>query len=61
VLGGGLLSRTPMLFELVETALMVVAPQPILAKLDVVAAELGDNAGLVGAAALAADGISCIV
>lgn len=54
VLGGGLLSRTPTLFHLVETALMVVAPQPILAKLDIVEAELGDSAGLVGAAALAA-------
>ncbi|MBA2541303.1 MAG: ROK family protein [Deltaproteobacteria bacterium] len=60
VLGGGLLSRTPMLFELVETALLVVTPHPILERFDVVAAELGDNAGLVGAAALAADGVARI-
>ncbi len=56
VLGGGLLSRTPTLRELVETAVMVVAPAPTLQKLDIVEAELGDNAGLVGAAALAAAG-----
>jgi glucokinase len=60
VLGGGLLSRTPMLFSLVETALMVVAPQPVLENLSIVEAELGDSAGLVGAAALAADGISLV-
>ena len=60
VLGGGLLSRTPTLYTLVETALMVVAPQPILAKLDIVEAELGDSAGIVGAAALAAAGVSIV-
>jgi glucokinase len=60
ILGGGLLSRTPTLYALVETTLMVVSPQPILAKLDIVAAELGDSAGIVGAAALAAGGISIV-
>ncbi len=60
VLGGGLLSRTPTLYSLVETTLMVVAPHPILERLDIVEAELGDSAGLVGAAALAADGVSLI-
>jgi len=60
VLGGGLLSRTPTLFQLVETALMVVAPAPILEPLAIVPAELGDEAGLVGAAALAESGISII-
>ncbi len=60
ILGGGLLSRTPTLHALVETALMVVAPQPVLAKLDIVSAELGDSAGIVGAAALAAGGVSLI-
>lgn len=60
ILGGGLLSRTPTLYTLVETALMVVAPQPIAANLEIVAAELGDSAGIVGAAALAAAGVSLV-
>lgn len=60
ILGGGLLSRTPTLQALVETALMVVAPQPVLANLDIASAELGDSAGVVGAAALAAGGVSLI-
>ncbi|MBS1121126.1 MAG: hypothetical protein H6Q90_3354 [Deltaproteobacteria bacterium] len=60
VLGGGLLSRTPTLFALVETALLVAAPRPILEAVVVVAAELGDDAGLVGAAALASAGQSII-
>jgi glucokinase len=54
VLGGGVLSRTPTLYALVETALVIAAPRPIVEPLVVVAAELGDDAGLVGAAALAA-------
>jgi glucokinase len=60
VLGGGLLSRTPTLYQLVETTLMLVAPPPIVEALDVVPAELGDEAGLVGAAALARAGLSII-
>jgi glucokinase len=58
VLGGGLLARTPTLVSLVETALMIVPPPPHLAPLSIRMAELGDNAGLVGAAALAAAGVS---
>lgn len=60
VLGGGLLGRTPVLYDLVETALTVAAPAAILERLDVVPAELGDDAGLVGAAALAKGGVSTI-
>ena len=60
VLGGGLLGRTPVLYDLVETALTVAAPTAIMERLDVVQAELGDDAGLVGAAALARDGVSTI-
>jgi glucokinase len=61
VLGGGLLSRTPTLLHLTEVAMMAAAPAPILDRLDIVAAELGDNAGMVGAAALAASGTSIVV
>jgi glucokinase len=60
VLGGGLLGRAPTLYELVETALMVAAPVATTEALTVVAATLGDDAGLVGAAALAASGVSII-
>jgi len=60
VLGGGMLGRTPVLYDLVETALTVAAPVAIMERLDVVPAVLGDDAGLVGAAALARDGISTI-
>jgi glucokinase len=60
ILGGGLLSRTPMLCELVETALMVVPPRPHLEPLSIAMAELGDTAGLVGAAALARDNVSIV-
>lgn len=60
VLGGGLLGRTPVLYDLVETALTVATPVAIMERLDVVPAELGDDAGLVGAAALARDGVSII-
>jgi glucokinase len=54
VLGGGVLAHCPTLFELVAAALEVAAPAASLEPLDVVAAELGDDAGLVGAARLAA-------
>lgn len=60
VLGGGLLGRTPVLYDLVETALVVAAPVAIVEGLTVVPAELGDDAGLVGAAALARSGVSLI-
>ena len=60
VLGGGLLGRTPVLYDLIETALLVATPVAISERLSVVRAELGDDAGLVGAAALARDGVSII-
>jgi glucokinase len=60
VLGGGVLERTPTLCELVQTALMLVPPVPHLDGLEVAMAELGDMAGLVGAAALARDGVSIV-
>jgi len=58
VLGGGVLSRAPTLVSLTDIALQIVAPPPILEPLEVVMAELGDDAGVVGAARLAAAGIS---
>ncbi|MGE0869577.1 MAG: ROK family protein [Kofleriaceae bacterium] len=60
VLGGGLLERTPTLYELVQTALVVVTPAATLEPLSIALAELGDDAGVVGAAALAASGVSII-
>lgn len=60
VLGGGLLGRAPTLYELVETALAVAAPVATTEALTVVPAALGDDAGLVGAAALAATGVSLV-
>ncbi|HEV7555304.1 MAG TPA: ROK family protein [Kofleriaceae bacterium] len=53
VLGGGMLSRTPLLYELTVTALAVAAPAASLDHLVIEPAELGDDAGLVGAAKLA--------
>ena len=58
VLGGGLLSRTPALVSMVDIALRIAAPPPILEPLTVAMAELGDDAGVVGAARLAAAGIA---
>ncbi len=60
VLGGGVLSRCPMLYQLVVTALEIAAPGPSLEALTIALAELGDDAGLVGAARLAASGVSVI-
>lgn len=60
ILGGGLLGRTPVLYELVETALTVAAPVATLERLTVMPAVLGDDAGLVGAAALAGAGTSIV-
>lgn len=54
VLGGGVLSRCPTLFALVETMLEVAGNSASLERLSVVPAALGDDAGLVGAAHLAA-------
>lgn len=53
VLGGGVLARCPTLYEHVVTALEAAVPSAALEALTVVAAELGDDAGLVGAARLA--------
>jgi glucokinase len=61
VLGGGMLMSSPTLFELVVTAIEVATPGPSLEPLTIVRAELGDFAGVVGAAELAAAGQSIIV
>jgi glucokinase len=53
ILGGGVLSRTPVLKEHVIAALEVATNPPAGADLDVVNADLGDDAGLVGSALLA--------
>lgn len=60
VLGGGMLGRAPVYYALVETALTVVTPQVALESVTVVPATLGDDAGLVGSAALAGSGVSLI-
>jgi len=60
ILGGGLLGRTPTLYAQVTTALMLAAPVASTAALSIVPAELADDAGLVGAAALAASGVSIV-
>ncbi|HEX3757234.1 MAG TPA: ROK family protein [Kofleriaceae bacterium] len=60
VLGGGVLGRTPGLRAMTEIDLMLVAPPASLEPLTVAAAELGDDAGLLGAARLARDGVSIV-
>lgn len=60
VLGGGVLGRTPALRAMTEIDLMLVAPPASLEPLTVAVAELGDAAGLVGAARLAHDGVSIV-
>lgn len=60
ILGGGVLGRTPALRAMTEIDLMLVAPPASLEPLTIAAAELGDDAGLVGAARLARDGVSII-
>jgi glucokinase len=60
ILGGGLLGRTPALREMVGIDLMLVAPPASLEPLTIAVAELGDEAGLVGAARLARDGVSIL-
>ena len=57
ILGGGLLDRTPTLREMTTVDLMLVAPPASLEPLTIAVAELGDDAGLVGAARLARDGV----
>ena len=60
VLGGGMLGRAPTLYQLVATTLMIAGNAPSLEALSIVEAQLGDDAGIVGAAHLAARGISII-
>ena len=60
VLGGGMLGRTPTLYHLVEIAVTIAVPAACLEPLTIMPAELGDDAGLVGAANLAATGMSII-
>jgi glucokinase len=60
ILGGGVLARTPALRAMTELGLRRVAPPASLEPLTVAVAELGDDAGLVGAARLARDGVSII-
>jgi glucokinase len=60
VLGGGMLGRTPTLYNLVEIAVTIALPSASLEPLEIVPAQLGDDAGLVGAANLAATGMSVI-
>jgi glucokinase len=60
ILGGGVLGRTPALRAMTEIDLMLVAPPASLEPLTIAEAELGDDAGLVGAARLARDGVSII-
>jgi glucokinase len=60
VLGGGVLARCPTLYQLVVTALEVAAPRACAEPLTVTLAELGDDAGLVGAARLAEAGVSIL-
>ncbi|HEY4059079.1 MAG TPA: ROK family protein [Kofleriaceae bacterium] len=60
VLGGGFLGRAPTLYELVVSTMPIVAPVASMAALSIALAELGDDAGLVGSADLAARGTSVI-
>jgi glucokinase len=60
VLGGGVLARCPTLYTLVTTTLMVAGNAPSLEALTIVLAELGDDAGIVGSAHLAARGVSIV-
>lgn len=52
VIGGGVAKAGPLLFDPIRTALRTYAGLEFLAELRVVPAELGGDAGLVGAAAL---------
>jgi glucokinase len=60
VLGGGMLGRAPTLYAMVEATLMVAGNAASLEPLSIAQAELGDDAGIVGAAHLAARGVSVI-
>lgn len=56
ILGGGVLSRTPVLRDRVVTAFEARCNPPALASVEVTDAALGDDAGIVGSALLAARG-----
>lgn len=60
ILGGGMLGHTPTLRAQVVAALDDVCPPALRRPLRVVDAALGDDAGIVGAALLAVDGVSLI-
>ncbi|HEY0193096.1 MAG TPA: ROK family protein [Kofleriaceae bacterium] len=60
ILGGGVLSRTPVLRAMTERDLARVAPPATLEPLSIAVAELGDDAGLVGAARLAGAGTAIL-
>jgi glucokinase len=60
VLGGGMLGRAPTFYQLVTTTLMVAGNAPSMEPLTIVQAELADDAGIVGAAHLAAAGVSVV-
>ena len=61
ILGGGVLSRTPLLYDMTLAALAVAAPVAHMDALTIVQATLGDDAGLVGAARLAASSVSIVL
>ena len=56
ILGGGVLSRTPVLREYAVSALEVAVNPPAAESLVVVNSDLGDDAGLVGGALIASAG-----
>jgi glucokinase len=58
VLGGGVIAGCPMLYELVAASLPAAAPMAAMERLTIAQAELGDDAGLVGSARLAAASIT---
>jgi glucokinase len=60
VLGGGVLSRCPTLYTMVEATLMVAGNAASLEGLTIAPAVLGDDAGIVGAAHLAAREVSIV-
>jgi glucokinase len=60
ILGGGMLSRTPLLRDMVVAAMTISTPVAHMDAVVVVDAELGDDAGLVGSARLAGSGVSLI-
>ena len=55
VLGGGVLSRTPVLKEEAIASMVIAVNQPALEGLEIVDSLLGDEAGLIGSALLALD------